>query len=243
MEEITEDINETIKTLNEKIHKYEYTTEWEEVYNDDEKVKHIKLFVSYNDKGLHELKCQAVLKDCNPWRLYNLNVDNEYTTREMWETGELGGIKQLETYHVKAGKANLVEYWVNLPVISNRVFQGVQWHDYDEKKNLHTIAFQSKPPKRFPCDTSKYTFGECFSIMQIWNNQVTIYTAVRLGGWIPDWIVSMFKEKLRTRMLLYETVVKDDKKYEAIYGKKTCPECKSEWSHRAEKCRKCQSTF
>ena len=244
MEEIAKDVSEAIDTLTEKIQKYEHQVNWEEVYSSDEKLKHIKLFVSYNDDGLHELKCEAVLKDCDPERLYNLNVDNEFRTRQMWETGELGGIKQMETYNVDSGKANLVEYWVKLPIgVQNRVFQGIQWHKYDEERKIHTIAFQSKLPDRFPCDTANYTLGDCFSIMLIWHQKVTIYTAVRLNGWIPDWIVSMWKEKLRARMFLYETLVKDNERYNNIYKKQVCPKCESEWSYKAEKCRKCESQF
>ena len=242
MEEKIKDFGKVIQDLKDRVSGFERRVEWTEIYNND--LKHIRLYETYTNKGKHELKCEAVLKNCDSLRLLQLNIDNVNITRQQWETGELGGIKELESY----SDIKLIEYWIKLPwPLSNRVFQGVQWWDYSKEEELYTLVFKSTEPDRHPINKD-CTEGTCFTIMQIQQHgdndqRVVIYTSLSLGGWIPDMVVALWKEKLRTRMKLYEDIAKNDLMYNTIYSNVVCPECDREWPVNTEKCRMCHNKF
>jgi len=224
MEERKNKFESSLFEIKDKVLKdYEkYKTEdWVEVKTTDVKKQHIQLYeTTVKGDGVYLLKAEAISEKCTAEQLLALNIDNNYETRQQWETGELMDIREVLTFD----KIKLIQYWINIPVplVSNREFFGLQWYAYDEKLKTYILIFRSiENDKLLPCDTSKYVRGDCTSIMEITELDiakiaVTIYTYVRPLGWIPDWILPAWKEKLRDRIMLYEKICSE--KFDLVYS-------------------------
>ena len=228
MEEKIDEFKDVIKDIKECVKTYEKKTTWIRIPNKNQNTKHIWLFESTNEKGTYLLKCQAVLKDCDPLKILKLNNDNNFETRKRWETGELINIEQLET--LVDENINIIRYYINIPVplVYDREFLGLQWYDYNEKHKLHRLLHKTvNYDEKYPCDTEKYVAGNCQTVLLISERDndsiVTIYTYVQPNGYIPDLILPLWKEKLRNRMFLYETLAKSED-YNKIYMCKRCEE-------------------
>lgn len=203
-----------------------HDTPWKEITTSDPAKQHIQLFEATALTGTYMLRLSATTSKCSIEQLVKLNTDNDFETRKQWETGELAGIQEID--HYPDTKLKLIRYWINIPVwlVQDREFFGIQSYQVDEDTGTHTLIFQSiKSDKLMPCDASKYVRGECMSLMQIHKCKekkeqvnVSIYTYVKPCGLIPEWILPLWKEKLRDRFLLYERVCSEE--YDKIYSKK-----------------------
>lgn len=200
-------------------------TPWKEIAPKTPDKEHVRLFEATSLDGTYLMKLSARTDKCTIGQLVTLNTDNEYETRKQWETGELMGIEEVDEF--PDSQLKLIRYWINIPVpgVYDREFFGLQSHLVNKMTGVETLIFQSvKSDKLMPCDTSKYVRGECMSLMQICKCgdepgalNVDIYTFVRPYGWIPDWILPLWKEKLRDRFLLYERVCSEE--FDEIYNK------------------------
>jgi len=247
-ENIVNKIKKAVKDAKRSIKTYETKTKWSEIPNYNENAPHIHLYEGLNEKGSYLLKARAIIKNCDPEKILKLNTDNNYETRKQWEIGgELMNIEQLERYEKE--KTNIIRYHINIPVpmIYDREFLGVQWWDYNEKHKMHRLVHKTfNYDEKFPCDTNKFVQGECQSILLIkaygTNAQlVTIYSFVNPLGWIPESILPLWKEKLRERMLLYETLSKSDR-FDEIYNIWECENCQATLRVKPDenRCRKCR---
>lgn len=228
------------RLVNEKNKAYERRRDfdklpWLPIPCTDPERKRVKLYEC--DRDGYMLKAVMHMEGCDPKKILRLNIDNNFETRKQWETDELMGIEQVQ--QLKLHKINVVRYWINIPVVKNREFLGIQCYFPNKKRQSHMLIFQSVLyDEYFPCDETKYVRGTCVSLMKINKNSlVTIYTHVHPNGWIPDMMIPIWKEKLRDRMLLYEKVIKED--FDTIYAPWSCAKCGQEWGVNEEKCRKC----
>ena len=229
MEDKIKCIKRLIKKTKDCVKIYENETRWIKIKNNDEKTKHINLWESVDNNGTYLLKCQAILKNCDPLKILKLNNDNNFETRKQWEGCELINIEQIERW-VKEN-INIIRYHINIPApfVWDREFLGFQIFDYNKKHKTHRLVHKTFGYEdKHPCDTTKYVAGSCQTMLFIkeyGNDQlVTIYTDVQPNGWIPEYILPLWKEKLRARMFLYETVAKSDS-FNEIYKNWICNSC------------------
>ena len=239
MEEIVERVTDEKNKALELLKTFGTKTEWLPIQCKDKVKKHVKLYETVSRDGAYVLKARAHLKGCDPKKILKLNTDNCYNTRKQWETGELMGIEQVQQFRLKG--INIVRYWINIPVIYDREFLGLQWWRYNKKRKSYLLIFRSIDyDECFQCDENKYVRGTCTTIMNISKEcVVTIYTHVHPNGYVPDWIIPLWKEKLRDRMLLYEKVANES--YDEIYAGWICDKCQVQWGVNEEKCRKCNA--
>jgi len=235
-----------LKSVIRKIPEYE-KTEWRELLNSNPETKHIHLYEAEVGDGKFFLKAYAELPKCEPERLIRLNMDNCFETRKQWETDELMDIECLEQF-VKLN-LNIIRYRIRVPIwgVSNREFVALQWCKYNEKTNRHTlISCSVNYDEKFPPTETDYVRGHCISVLQVEKTDrgcgMVIYTHVDPGGWIPVSLLNSlteWKEKLRSRCLLYEKVI--TKKFESIYTEWLCHKCNLHWNVHQEKCRHCKN--
>ena len=145
---------------------------------------------------------------------------------------------------------NIIRYHINIPApfVWNREFLGFQVTDYNKKRDTHRVVFKTfEYDEKYPCDTTKYVIGACQTIILIkkyGNNDqlVTIYTNVQLNGWIPEYILTFWKEKLRNRMFLYENISKSEE-FNKIYKDWTCNSCNALFKIKPDNnvCRRCKN--
>ena len=225
------------KETRAELTKFDKETKWMPIPCDDENRKRVKLYEATGEKGEYLLKAQVHFADCDQRKLLELNIDNFFETRDQWETGELMGIEQVQQFVVE--RINVVRYWIEIPVITNREFLGIQWWFKTKKHKSIILFFKSiEYDEFFPCDTSKYVRGTCMSTMRISKKGlVTVYTHVHPNGAVPSMILPLWKEKLRDRMLLYEKVIQTN--YDEIYKEWECKKCGVTWTVNTEKCRRC----
>lgn len=238
--QIVKDAKAAYKTFRDK-----KKTTWVKIANSNPKTKHISLYETTESKGNYLLRCEAILPDIDPEKLLKLNTDNNFDTRKQWETGELLDIEQLETF--PDHNMNIIRYHINIPVpgVYDREFLGLQYWEYNKKHETYTLIFKTvNYDEKYPCDTSLYVAGSCMTIMKIRKyggvgQFVSIFTYVTPNGWIPDIIIPLWKEKLRVRMRLYETVLNTT--FDEIYKEWVCQKCSAIFKNKPDgnKCRRC----
>lgn len=244
------------KTL-EKLKEYENPkkTKWTPVPCDNEDRQHVSLYEGETKKGKYLLKAETTLKGCTSKQILMLNIDNCYNTRKQWETEELVGIEAIQTLHEESKKGKgfrrepikIIRYWIHIGWgIWDREFLGIQWYRYNKKSKQYTLVFKSANHPMFPCDKTKYQLGSAMTIMrirQISDDEVAVrvFTHVNPKGYIPAWLIPLWNEKLRDRMLLYEKVAKE--KYHKIYPDWVCKKegCGKKWGPHEDKCRSCKT--
>lgn len=246
MEEKIHKIKDLIKAAKREARAYEKSTKWTPILNDDEKTKHIGLYEAETADGIYLLKTTAMLKNTDPKKILMLNMDNNFETRKQWETDDLSYIEQLEAYPDE--KVNVVRFRVALPVVKDREFLGFQYLDYKKKNDTQILIFKTfKYDERYPCDEDKYVAGDALTIMTAMRHKehhcfLTIYSYIRPNGWITDSILPLWKEKLRKRVLLYETIANTT--FDQIYGKRWhCGTCEGVFSVEpdGDLCQKCRN--
>lgn len=214
MEERTAQIEAELEAVQDDLKTYETNPAWEEIPSTHPERSRIRLFAATSDSGTYLLKASGILKGCRAEQILKLNLDNDYTTRKQWETGELAGIEELSEIHETL---KVIRYYINAGVflVAQREFVGLQWWDYDEQEDMYTLIFKSTDYSDLVPLTPGTVLGTCLSILQLRNlpkekgeerHAITVYTYVTPNGWIPNWIIPLWKEKLRDRLLYYERV-------------------------------------
>jgi hypothetical protein len=157
--------------------------------------------------------------------------DHDSHTRMPWEGGDALETNQYESYDDPESKETLTVvqslFKTPLPkVVANRFVLGIQWISYDEQTQTHSLVFGSAdhqfcvcPPDAVAVDLTMGVF-----VRQLDNKtcDLTLILKGSPGGnaLSSAVLVDKYKEKIRERVLLWESVVAD---WNRFYGQTKNP--------------------
>lgn len=188
----------------------EDSTKWSIV----EPLERIALFERpVNVDGYCIFKVQGVVAGRADRYLYVIK-DHDKDTRCPWDTDVLH-VQQLETYMSNEGNITVVRSTIKSPlprIIAPRVLLGLQWTDYDTQLQTHKLVFCSAQHPFFKCLPTEGVEADArigIIIRQLDKGQCELCMFVRVnpGGALGSLWIDRYKEALRARIYLYESVV------------------------------------
>lgn len=198
-------------------------------------------------KDVYTLKADVVLQ-CAAERLMTVHTDYSYTTRSRWDSQDVYSIDKRETYATDSGPIDVVQTVVKMPFIVHKLgaqyrhFLGIQWCQYNSEKQRYIILFTTCKHPLYSCpDRTIDGFSSTLMIVKSLGPTkcfVSVVSQIVPGGFLIGPVLTYYKRRMRTRMLLYEDVCNNH--FEEIYSHWLCATCNNENDAYLLECRQCR---
>jgi len=172
-------------------------------------------------------------------RVMHLNKDNSWETRQLWDNEDLDYVARVHSLACDEGTINVVKSHIKVdaPLVSNRFSLGIQWHGHDPELNTYKMVFKTVPHFFETCPDTHVAIDSLSGVwvrplepifkqqrgskkppIKVHQCDCVIIAYVNPKGWIPAWVINLFKDKLRQRLHTYERVA--GKEWKKHYGGK-----------------------